>query len=141
MADLDQIRIAVADAVATIVGVQSNAYMISAPTPPCFFVQPGEVDYNTTMQGGTYRWELVLTGLASLGSTDVGAQKILDRWLARTGPSSVRAAIESDRTLGGVVQEVEVPSASGYRIYQRDGSGGVALGAEWTVIVYARGDE
>jgi hypothetical protein len=140
MASLEEIRVAIADALAGIDGVQSSAYQLSAPTPPCFFVQPFETNYDTSMQRGLDTWTLTVTGLVSLGALDIGSQKNLDQWLAPSGDRSVKATLEADVTLGGVVESLTVPYASEYRVYQREG-GGAALGVEWRVVVRARGDE
>jgi hypothetical protein len=71
-------------------------------------------------------------------TTDQGSQATLDRYLETSGEYSVKAAIESERpapcTLGGVVQDLQVTSSSGYRLYPRQ-TGEAVLGAEWTVVV------
>ena len=71
--------------------------------------------------------------------TDIGSQKRLDGMLAATGADSVKAAIESDRTLDGACDSLRVVRCSGYRLFGREGAPSV-LGAEWDVEIYARGD-
>jgi hypothetical protein len=139
MATLADIRTGLADALAAIPGVQSSPYPLSAPTPPCFFVQPAEVNYDETLGRGYDRWLFTITGLVSAGSGDIGAHMNLDRWLAPSGAESVKAALETDATLGGHVEDLRVLTASGYRVFQREG-GGIALGCEWSVLLFARGE-
>jgi hypothetical protein len=138
MATLADIRAGLAQALSAIPGVQANAYATSAPTPPCFFVQPDDITYDTALRRGYDTWRMRVTGLAALTFSE-GGQMVLDQWLATAGANSVKAALETDVTLGGVAETLTVQSVTGYRTYQRE-AGGVALGAEWTVLVYARGD-
>ncbi len=137
MASLANIREGVAANLSTISGVQVSAYMLANPTPPSLQVFPAEVEYDAAMARGLDRW--TLTVQAHVGTqTDVGAQKKLDELLAPSGSSSVKAAAESDRTLGGVVSDCRVVSCSGYRVYVHP-SGTAVLGAEWTVEILASG--
>ena len=71
-------------------------------------------------------------------TTDEGAQKRLDKMLERSGATSVKAAIEADRTLGGKVSDLRVIKASGYRTYELHVQGvrtPPVLGCEWTVEI------
>ena len=61
-----------------------------------------------------------------------------NQMLAPTGATSVKAAVESDRTLGGVVESLRVTQCSGYQTYTLPGDRQV-LGAEWTVEIHAAG--
>lgn len=139
MAAISDIRAAVAAALQGIPGVQASAYMMSAPTPPHFFVRPGRTTYDQTLQRGIDRYELIVTGIVSLNAGDIGAQQNLEAWRAPTGASSVKAALEADPTLDGVVETLRVESCSDDRVLQLPGAG-VGIGCEWTVTAYARGD-
>ena len=112
--------------------------MIGNPTPPMLQVFPDEIDYDTTMGRGLDTLMFIVQ--AHVGaSSDIGAQKKLDAMLAPSGATvSVKAAVEADRTLGGVVHDCRVVSCTGYRVYITPAGTGV-LGAEWSVQVLAAG--
>jgi hypothetical protein len=63
------------------------------------------------------------------------AQNALDGYLSYEGATSVRAAIEGDRTLGGVVQNLIVESAS--NISTLDANDTTYLMVDFRVVVYA----
>jgi len=117
--------------------VQTSAYRLGDPTPPCVFVLgPDETQYHQAMQNGHDSW--ALTVMAFAGATEsIGAQQLLDQFIAAVGAKSVKRAIESDRTLAGVVNDASVRSCSGYREYEVNGV--AVLGAEWRVLVEADG--
>lgn len=139
MADLADIRAAIAAALQTVEGIgQASAYMLSSPSPPCAHVFPAEVDYDEAMQGGHVALVLTVQAFASL-SSDIGAQKILDPWILTTGGSGlVKEALEADQTLGGKAYATAVESCSGYQVYVQ-GDGRAFLGCEWRVVVQAAG--
>lgn len=137
MPDLEQIRQALAHNLDAIPGVQVSAYMLSNPTPPAIEIQPAETVYDETFGRGMDTWTLTIR--AHVAQTlDVGAQRRLDRMLAPAGASSVKARAESDRSLGGLVEDLRVTRCAGYRVFVREG-GAQTVGSEWTVQVLAPG--
>lgn len=141
-ATLAQIRAGIAANLATLTGapgnVQISAYMLGNPTPPTLQVMgPDQIDYDQAMQRGMDEWRFIVQGFVG-AATDIGAQVNLDEWLAPAGGLSVKAAIESDRTLAGTVMDSYVESASGYKVYQLDSQAHV-LGAEWTIRLLVAG--
>lgn len=109
---------------------QVSAYLLGSPTPPAIEIMPGKLVFDKASSRGLDEW--LLTVRAFVGTTtDKGAQKRLDSLISGQG---LKAAAESDRTLGGLVNDLHVTECSGYRIYKREGSAPV-LGAEWTVRV------
>lgn len=121
----------------TIAGLQASAYMLANPTPPAAHVFPAEITYDQAMGRGQDGWMMTVQAFVGF-ATDIGAQKRLDKLLASSGADSVKAAIEGDRTLGGVVQHLRVTRAGGYQIFLVEGRAPV-LGAEWTVEILATG--
>jgi hypothetical protein len=137
-ATLEQIRAALAAALDGVPGCQVSAYVLANPTPPILMVFPDVsdgIEYHQAMGNGVERWAMRVQGLVS-NTLDVGSQKKLDLWLAPSGAGSVKAAIETDKTLGGVVQQAVVRRAAGYQEYARQGLSSTVLAAEWTVDVY-----
>jgi hypothetical protein len=137
MADLGDIRAALAANLSSIPGLNESPYLLGNPTPPAAEVQPADIDYHQAMGNGVERWTLIVRVFVGTMS-DKGAQIRLDRLLASSGSESVKAAIESDTSLAGAVDDVTVTRCTGYRIFNREGMPSV-LGAEWTVSVLAIG--
>ena len=137
-ASLEAIREAIAALLQGIPGVQASARILANPTPPTIWVLPGEIQYDQAMNRGLDDQAVLVQALVGV-STDIGAQITLDKFLAPTGESSVKAVLEDERpgpvTLGGLVQDAAVVSCTGYRQYPR-ADGSVLLGAEWTVQVW-----
>jgi hypothetical protein len=138
VASLTAIREGLAANLAGIEGLNESAYLHANPTPPAAEVQPSEIVYDGAFSRGMDTWQLVVRVFVGVTS-DRGAQARLDRMLESTGDDSVKAALESDCSLGGACDDLRVTGCSGYRIFSRDGMPPV-LGAEWQVQVIATGD-
>lgn len=118
-------------------GLRISPYMVARPQPPQAHIVPGEISYDRAMARGIDSLVLVIQVFVAVVS-ETSAQKRLDAYLAPSGSDSIKAAVEADRTLGGVVADASVVSASGYRVYEIGGRAPV-LGAEWTVEILASG--
>lgn len=132
-ATMADIRVAIADALRAIPGVQASPYALSNPYPPAVHVLRGPILYDQAMQGGLHQPTMRVQAFVA-ETSDQGAQALLDQFLALDGVYSVKAAIEADTSLGGVVQDLHVTTATGEQTYVRD-QGGPLLGSEWTVEV------
>jgi len=109
--------------------------MVAAPNPPTLWVMGlDEVDYHTESTGGA-RWRFIIQGFASTGVGSVEAQDIVDGWISNEGALSVKAALEDDPTLGGLVDDLIVRSSSGHLVFVIPELGG-RVGSDWTVDVY-----
>lgn len=140
---LAEIRQAISDAVDVIPKLQVNPYMLSNPTPPCAYVVPDPITYDTTYQRGQDEYAFTIVVQVSENSGDIGAQKRLDRFMEPSGPESVKASVEYGEgeliaTLGGLVDSVQVDSCDGYRTYITQGRAPV-LGTEFHLTVRASG--
>lgn len=140
MATLTEIREGLAANLEAIGGCQVSAYMAEAPlTPGLYVIGPDAIDYDLAMHRGLDHWTIVIQGFTG-PSSDRGKQMILDEWLAPSGSSSVKAAVESDQTLGGaltgVIGGVRVARVEAYRDYQLT-NGTVLFGAAWFVDVFS----
>ena len=134
MSDISDIREALATALLVIPGMQISAWQLANATPPCAQIARGPVEYDQAMQGGVHRPTFTVTAYVALVS-DKGSQMLLDRFLSADGDRSVKQALEADRTLGGLVQDLHVTGATGEQPYARD-QGGPVLGSDWTVEVW-----
>ena len=68
--------------------------------------------------------------------SDIGAQKLLDEYLAGEGDRSVKEKLEVDRTLGGIADFLMVTDCTGYRRSVQEGRGPI-LACDWRVEVWA----
>jgi hypothetical protein len=142
-----EIAQALATELATIPGVQQSAFMLANPTPPAMEVTPGPpqvmrrepfIDYDQTFSRGSDTLLWTVRGLVAL-TTDIGAQKLLLAFADPTGTKSVKAALEANPTLGGVISDLRVTRCYAPITFQREGSTSALLGAEWAVEMYASG--
>lgn len=115
--------------------VQVSPYMLETPSPPTIQVKgPDDIEYNESLGPGLGIWTLIIQGFAGTAFSQ-GAQSVLDEWVSVNG---VKAAVESDRSLGGIVQDITVERCRHYGMFALP-SGLSFLGAEWTASVYVPG--
>ena len=137
MASLADIRAGIAANLATLQGMNVSAYMQASPTLPMIWVRPSApdgIEYHRAFADGVENWTMLVQAFVGV-SSDIGAQKLLDTLLASSGATSVKAAIESDKTLGGAAQSLIVTTCTGYQEYGRPDGTTTWLGCEWTVVV------
>lgn len=105
------VRQGLATALDTITGLRSFDYVPDGISPPAAVVEPIEVSYHEAQVStglNYYRaYILVIVGRMS----DRSSQDRIDAYLNNTGASSIRAAIEADRTLGGACSTLSVIEA------------------------------
>lgn len=134
--DVPGIRTALAQAAATISGLRGNAYLVDSINPPCWVSGEVDITYNRTFKGGASGLaEGMFTGRLYVSRADDRAgQALLDSYLGQDGAASVKAAIETDLTLGGVCKQLIVERVHGYAIYTIAGTD--YLGAKFDVRVW-----
>lgn len=79
--------------------------------PPVAYPVLNSIEYHRAFRGGNVitNWSLVII----VGRwTDSRAHEALDGFLSFSGASSVRAAVEADPTLGGVVSTLVLPTGA-----------------------------
>ena len=97
--------------------IQCTGYILSDPTPPAFEIEPAAVEYDQAFNRGANWWTWTVRGFVASNS-DMESQRLLDVWLAASGTGSVKAAIETDLTLGGKVDSLQVTSVSGPKLFE-----------------------
>jgi len=132
---LEALRAAIADNLSTIPDVQVSPYVLGAPTPPAIQIQPGMAEYHQTFGAPSAEWWEFRVHAFVANTNDIASQRLLDRMLESEGSVSVKAALESDTTLNGLVDDLIVVSRTGYQTFVPEGRGPV-LGAEWVVRVF-----
>lgn len=137
--DLQAIRQAVADALSVITTpsgspIQTSANILPSPTLPTAWSFPAEMDYHLASANGVALLHLTVQAFVST-AVDSGGQQFLDELIQQTGANSVKAALETDTTLGGLVQNLIVKKCSGYKQYPVS-TGVHRLGADWELDIY-----
>jgi len=115
MATLGEIRTGLAARLATIAGLRASATLPDQINPPVAVVRPVVVNYDLNANNGLTQYTMVVTVVVSRADGR-SAQNALDAYIAPTGSTSVKAAIEADRTLGGKVQTCRVTSVTNYQL-------------------------
>jgi hypothetical protein len=134
MAQIGELRTGIATNLATIAGLRTGATIPANVNPPFAIIQPTSADYHQSFRNGMTTYNFTLTLVVGLAS-ERSAQNALDGYCSPTGSSSIRGAIESDRTLSGKAFDCTV---SGMRNY-----GSISLGdnqylaAEFDLVVQA----
>lgn len=128
-----EIREGLAANLDTIPDLQVSAYQLSSPTLPCAYVMPSTVAYLAMGPIATRLSEMTFAVRVLVAAgTDQGGQIALDD-LVSSGV--VPAAIEADKTLGGVVQGLRVDGMTAYdAVVIGDSQEGFR--AEWSVTVF-----
>ena len=134
MASVGDIRTGLATRLGTISGLRTSALMPDNPNPPIAIVIPDNISFDDTFHRGmdTFTFRIFLI----VGRADERtAQNSLDGYCATSGATSVKAAVEGDKTLGGKAYDCRVTTMRSY--------GSVLIGetnylsCEFVVLVYA----
>ena len=127
------IKTGISNALASIPGLRAYAQQPDNVNAPFAWPMLDSITYNGAMRGGLIT--NVFTVSVVVGrSAERTAQTALDGYLSYEGATSVRAALEADRTLGGVVSNLLVESAG--NIATMDGNDAVYLMVDFRVVVY-----
>lgn len=124
-----------ADALDALGDLNVNPYVLAQPNPPGLQILPPALSFDFANARGIDEWTFVIQGFVSLGSTDVGSQMILDQLLT---PNGVKAALEADKTLGGLVADLRVTSSGDARVVEPPGGSPMLL-VEWRVTMFVSG--
>lgn len=107
MATMGQIRTGLATNLAKINGLRTSSFVPDQVNPPIAVVIPQRITFDAAFKRGLNTFEF--TVMVIVGRADERtAQNLLDGYCNSTGATSIKTAIESDRTLGGVVQDLRV---------------------------------
>ena len=136
---MSQIREALAESMLAVDGLRVFDVLPAQPPIPCAIVAPDTVEYdssfgNVARVAGLTRYEFIITVLVG-SMSERAAQHRLDGYVSPSGDQSIKAAVESDRTLGGVVSDVRVAGMRDYVSFPNGDS--TFLGAEFVAQVMA----
>lgn len=118
MASLSAIREALAVRLRTIPILVVHAQVPDSIVPPAAIVSPGfegdpAIRFDSTMARGSDDFLFTVTLLVQYAD-DLAAQQELDAYLAGSGERSIKAVIEDDPSLGGLVHFAHVREARNY---------------------------
>lgn len=134
MASITAIRSALATNLQTITGMRAGAVIPDLVNPPFTVIQPGSITYNRALSNGLTEYNFTLTVIVGQASSRT-AQNSLDAYCQPTGATSIKSAIESDKTLGGNAYDLRVTNMRNY------GSTTIGettyLAAEFDLVVYS----
>lgn len=112
MATMAQLRTALAARLATISGLRTSAVLPDQPQPPQAVLYPDRVIYDTAMGRGSDEYLFIV--LVIVGRiAERNAQTSLDTYCDPSGSTSIKAAVEGDRSLGGVALDCRVTEMRG----------------------------
>jgi hypothetical protein len=135
MATVTELRTGLANNLATISGLRTTATVPDQVNPPIAVVMVNTITYDTAFaRSGGDEYEFIV--MVIVGRVEERtAQNRLDTFCTGTGASSVKAAIEKDRTLGGKAFDCRVTSLRSYN--QLSVGDSTYLTAEFVVQVYS----
>jgi hypothetical protein len=131
---VSQIKTGLAANLATVSGLRAYAYQPDNVNTPFAWPLLDSIQYNGAMGGGLITHKFTISVVVGR-SAERTAQTLLDGYLSYKGTTSIRQAIESDRTLGGVVQDLIVESAN--NISTLEANDATYLAIDFVVTVYA----
>ena len=113
MAGLSELRDGIAENLTSIVGLRVSSFMPDNPNPPMAVVTPQNIEYHKSFNNGFNTYTFVVSVFVARVSERTG-QANLDAYCASTGSSSIKSAIESDRTLSGRCFDLVVSDMRNY---------------------------
>ena len=135
MASITALRAGLATRLGTISGLRTTTETPDTISPPISIINVGSVNYDRAFQRGLDEYNFVITVIVGRVG-ERSAQRLLDSYVSPLGASSVKLAIELDRTLGGICDSLRVTDMRNY--------GSLVIGditylaAEFNVVVYAQ---
>ena len=134
MPTFSQLRTGLATNLATISGLRTANLIPDQVNPPIAIITPETITYDTSFARGLDEYNFTILVVVHRVA-ERSAQSSLDAFCNPTGSTSIKTAIESDRSLGGKAQTLRVTNL---RTYQALSVGDVDyLAAEFSVVVYA----
>lgn len=113
MASITAIRSGLATNLGTITGLRTGATIPDNVNPPFAIVAPSGVDYHRAFNNALSTYNFTVTLVVGRVSERT-SQNSLDAYCSPTGTSSIRVAVESDKTLGGVAFDTIVTGMRNY---------------------------
>lgn len=135
MASITDLRLGLATSIGAISGLRTTTETPDTISPPVAIINVANVVYDRAGSRGLDEYNFVITVIVGRVG-ERSAQRLLDSYVTPAGASSVKLAIELDRTLGGKCDSLRVTDMRNY--------GSLVIGeitylaAEFNVVVYAQ---
>jgi hypothetical protein len=135
MASITDLRAGLATNLGTITGLRTTTETPDTISPPIAIINVQNVNYDRAFQRGLDEYNFVITVIVGRVG-ERSAQRLLDSYVSPVAPSSVKLAIELDKTLGGKCDTLRVTDMRNY--------GSLVIGeitylaAEFNVVVFAQ---
>lgn len=134
MALVSDLRIGISNNLATISGLRTSPTLPDNPNPPIALITPISVSYDDVFKRGMQTYTFVVSVIVGRADERT-AQNKLDAFVSSTGSSSIKLAVESDKTLGGKAFDTRVTEMRNYG--QLTIGDVIYLSAEYTILCYA----
>ena len=113
MADIQLLRTGIATNLGTIAGLRTSVDIPDNPSPPIAIVQFVRAEYHQDFRNGMTEYTFAVQVVVGRADERT-AQRSLDAYCSSDSASSVRQAIESNRTLSGNAFDCVVTEMSSY---------------------------
>lgn len=113
MTTISELREGIASNLATIVGLRTYATIPDNVNPPAAIVGVNSVEFHKAFANGLSTYSFTITVVVGRAS-EREAQNKLDQYCTSSGAKSIKAAIESDKTLNGVAFDSIVTGVRNY---------------------------
>jgi hypothetical protein len=134
-ATISQVKDGLKTAINTVSGLRAFDYQPDQVNPPFAWPTLDTITYHQTgMNNGGVVMNFTITLVVNRAAERV-AQDQLDQYMSWDGAKSLRAAIEADRTLGGVCDDLIVTNAE--NLTNIDANDTLYLAVDFKVTVYA----
>lgn len=133
-ATLGQITAGLKANLSTVDGLRCFDYVPDNFAAPCAFPMLDTVEFYGAFAGGNPQYRMTVTVIVGR-SSERAAQQALDAYLSFDDPRSIRAALTSDVTLGGVAQTLIVERANNLRMISQGDA--MFLAVDFDVLVHA----
>lgn len=134
-ATISQVKDGLKARIQTISGLRAFDYQPDQVNPPFAFPTLDTITYHQTgMSSGGVVMNFTVTLIVNR-AVERTAQDQLDQYMSWDGAQSLRAAIEADRTLGGVCDDLIVTNAE--NLTNIDANDTLYLAVDFKVTVYA----
>jgi hypothetical protein len=115
MADISALRSGIKTNLSTISGLRVSDTIPDQINPPQAILSLSSISFDKAMHKGLTLYTFTLTVLVARQSERSGQAK-LDTYVQSSGASSVKLAIESDRTLSGAAYDCTCPQVTSYGV-------------------------
>jgi len=113
MALVSELRDGLKANLATVTGLRTSDTVPDNPSPPIAIVLPQSISYDDAFGRGMQTYSFAVLVIVNRVS-ERSAQNSLDAYISSTGSSSIKLAIERDKTLNGKAFDVRVTDVRNY---------------------------